>query len=276
VSGAEDQVTSALDDRTIERLIEGLVPPEDAPPGYAGVARLVIAARRPASAEELVGMEAAVLAAMEMLRDPAPDRSGTVDRIVAWRRRMRMKVAGVVVAGTLVGTSGLAAAGVLPDPVQKVAAGVLGRIGLDVPRPADPEREVEIPTPGDGGARGGGAERSDRHDRRGPTHGRANGGRSSESRRDPVGRGADGTHGKPDDARGRSDDEPRGSDDAQGSNGVPRGSPPDGGGASEQGPTHGQDARSGSANGRGAGSPGGDGSTPNGKTPPTGGPNADG
>jgi hypothetical protein len=43
-------------------------------------------------------------------------------------------VAAAAVAGFLAGSTGLAAAGTLPDPAQDVAHDVLGAVGIDVPR----------------------------------------------------------------------------------------------------------------------------------------------
>ena len=49
----------------------------------------------------------------------------------------KLRLAGAFLAGLLLGSTGLAAADVLPDPAQHVAHTVLGRVGVDVP---DPER----------------------------------------------------------------------------------------------------------------------------------------
>ena len=57
-----------LDDDTAERLLAGRLHPEDAPPGYAEVARVLRAAAGPASPEELAGQEAA-LAEFRAARD---------------------------------------------------------------------------------------------------------------------------------------------------------------------------------------------------------------
>ena len=51
--------------------------------------------------------------------------------------RPKLRTAAVFLAGLLVGSSGLAAAGALPDPVQHAAHRVLDKVGVDVP---DPER----------------------------------------------------------------------------------------------------------------------------------------
>lgn len=53
------------------------------------------------------------------------------------RLRPKLRAAGVFLAGLLVGGSGLAAAGALPDPAQHAAHQVLGEVGVDIP---DPER----------------------------------------------------------------------------------------------------------------------------------------
>ncbi|MGZ4210623.1 MAG: hypothetical protein ACXVQX_08500 [Actinomycetota bacterium] len=52
-------------------------------------------------------------------------------RRVAMRRRA--KIAGVAVAVLLLGTGGLASAGVLPAPVQSAAHTVMGAVGIHVP-----------------------------------------------------------------------------------------------------------------------------------------------
>jgi len=48
-------------------------------------------------------------------------------------RFFRVKVVGLVVAGTILGTTGLAAAGVLPDAAQNAASTVLSKVGISVP-----------------------------------------------------------------------------------------------------------------------------------------------
>jgi len=55
----------------------------------------------------------------------------------------RLKVAGLVALGTLLGTSGLAVAGVLPDTAQGMLSNVLDRVGISVPRGDHPDSSVE-------------------------------------------------------------------------------------------------------------------------------------
>jgi hypothetical protein len=51
------------------------------------------------------------------------------------RRRTRFLVAGV--AAAFFASSGLAAAGVLPDPVQREISSVVSRLGIDIPSPVE-------------------------------------------------------------------------------------------------------------------------------------------
>ena len=64
--------TVPLDDDTAERLLAGRLHPEDAPPGYAEVARLLRAAAGPPSPEELAG------AAVFLVSDAASYVNGQV------------------------------------------------------------------------------------------------------------------------------------------------------------------------------------------------------
>ena len=132
-----------LDRGTADRLLSGSVAADDAPPGYTDVARLLRAIATPPSPRELASQAEAVAAAETILRArsaalPTPARSGA--RPPRERsRRYRTKVICLVAVGTLIGTSGLAAAGVLPDPVQSAASKVLDVVGIHVPDPTEIE-----------------------------------------------------------------------------------------------------------------------------------------
>ncbi len=130
---ADDFPPMMLDERTTDRLLTQAVDPDDAPPGYAGVVRLVRAAAAPPTAREL-GREAEAVAAAVALRvrfgSPilaAPKRPTVRPRF------FRTKVAGLVVIGFLATTIGLAAADVLPDAAQTLVSDSLARIGITVP-----------------------------------------------------------------------------------------------------------------------------------------------
>jgi hypothetical protein len=76
-----------------------------------------------------------------MASAPTPElAASTASRVWARPRFIKTKVASLAVAGTLLGTTGLAAAGVLPDPVQDAAHRILSTVGINVPSASD-ERE---------------------------------------------------------------------------------------------------------------------------------------
>jgi hypothetical protein len=125
----------ALDDASVERLLSGTLPAASAPPGYAGVARLLAATVAPPTPRELAG-QAAVLAELRAVtrgrRAASPARPGRP-------RRRRAGLAVVVVVGALA-TGGVAAAtGHLPGPVREAARSVLGPAGgAASPSPGQP------------------------------------------------------------------------------------------------------------------------------------------
>jgi hypothetical protein len=136
---------SWLDQDTADRLLGGRIHPDDAPPGFAGVARTTAALAAPSAAGELVGERAAVAAAVLVPADPAPTPADTR----RWRMRSnlsRAKVAGLIVVGTLVGTTGMAAANVLPDPAQNAVSNVLSRVGISVPNASADATTVDATT----------------------------------------------------------------------------------------------------------------------------------
>ena len=143
----------ALDDASVDRLLSGTLPAAAAPPGYAGVARLLAAAVAPPTPEELAG-QAAVLAELRAVtrdrRDAAPARPPRP-------RRRRAGLAVVVVVGAMA-TGGVAAAtGHLPAPVREAARSVLGPAeAATSPGPAQ-SAAPGTATTGSGGAGPGGS-----------------------------------------------------------------------------------------------------------------------
>lgn len=127
-----------LDSDTLERLLAGRVEPDDAPPGYSEVARVLRAAAAVDPAEP--SHEAERVAAARMLVAQRPPASGLpMGRSAKMRSRgHRLKITGLVVLGMLLGTSGLAAAGVLPDTAQNVLSDVLDGLGMPFPTDDDP------------------------------------------------------------------------------------------------------------------------------------------
>ena len=124
-----------LDLNTADRLLAGTVAPEDAPPGYAGVARLLEAAWSEPTAEELAAEEeivariATVVRAPSGVASPAPRRR-TRKRFMPALSRPR--VAALVAAGIACG-AGLANAGTLPGVVQDFASAGLAKVGISFP-----------------------------------------------------------------------------------------------------------------------------------------------
>jgi hypothetical protein len=126
-----------LDDDTADRLLAGRIAPDDAPPGYAPVASIVLAATAPPSARELaylsehVTAAAGAVGAARIAPRPRPRSSSVGSRF------QRTKVVATVVVGTLAGTTGLAMASVLPAPAQDAVSGVLAKVGISVPSSVD-------------------------------------------------------------------------------------------------------------------------------------------
>jgi hypothetical protein len=213
-----------LDRDTADRLLSGLVAPDDAPPGYAEVAGFLRSCSRLSLPDRT--REQATIAAMterissRLAADP-PARGR-----VAVRRAARFKLVSVAVGAMLVGTSGLAFAGELPAPAQRIAHKMFASVGVDIPTPDDPATTEGVPagseppnssagssagTKGDaisdiatnhagtGGAHGAAvsSEASNGHSQAGQPHGQSD---------QPHGR-SDEPHGRSDEPHGRSDAE---------------------------------------------------------------------
>ena len=123
-----------LDERTADRLLAGAVSPDDAPPGYAGVAHLLDAAGTPALEGEGAGRQAATVAAMQSAvlgrLVPLPDPEGKRNMI---SKALTVKAAAAAAVVVLGAGSAAAATGSLPGPVQNTTAHLLSHVGLDVP-----------------------------------------------------------------------------------------------------------------------------------------------
>ena len=126
-----------LDPRTIGRLLAGEVEPDDAPPGYSEVARVLQAAVRARHGDELAHEASHVAIAMELVRQPSPASTPSDRRSRKMSRMHHLKVGGLVVVGALVGSTGLAAAGVLPDAAQDAVSNVFDRVGITIPASGD-------------------------------------------------------------------------------------------------------------------------------------------
>ena len=124
--GPTVMASETLDDWTAERLLQGALLPDDAPPGYGGVATLLEAARtevRATTSAEADATVAAMLAAVRRRRVAVPPR-----------RRVRAKMTAAASAGLLALSGGLASAGALPSAAQNHVSSVLANVGIEVPR----------------------------------------------------------------------------------------------------------------------------------------------
>ena len=123
-----------LDERTADRLLAGAVGPEDAPPGYAGVAGLLTQAATPALPGQHLAGEAATVAAMQSVTlghlVPVSDPEGKRNMISRLATVKAAAAAAVVVLGA---GSAAAATGSLPGPVQNTTAHLLSDVGVNVP-----------------------------------------------------------------------------------------------------------------------------------------------
>jgi len=141
----------AVDDDLAERLLDGDLPPDQTPPGYAEVAALQAAAVAAPSPAELAGQEAALaeLRAATRARRAIPSGSGKPSR----RRRVGLLVA-VAVCG--LSTTGIAAAttGTLPDPIRDTARRIFATVDDATSMPSTTPGRQPPPSTGDGAAVG--------------------------------------------------------------------------------------------------------------------------
>jgi hypothetical protein len=133
----EEMGRLGLDNGTIDRLLTRRIGPDDAPPGYSEVAHLLKAAAAPAE-EELAHETEHVAMAIALLREPSHAAASSGRRPQRTPSRPhRVKVGALVMLGALVGSTGLAVAGVLPDAAQDAFSAVLERVGISVPASGD-------------------------------------------------------------------------------------------------------------------------------------------
>jgi hypothetical protein len=119
-----------LDDATAERLLTGRLSPEDAPPGFAGLAGLVWAATGPADPAELASESQVVSAAVAAVHSASSNRPITRRRTSMLAKLLSAKVAAVAVTSAI---GAAAAAGTLPNSAQNAVSSALSNIGISVP-----------------------------------------------------------------------------------------------------------------------------------------------
>jgi hypothetical protein len=150
-----------LDDDSASRLLQGLVHPDDAPPGYASVAGLLASAAQLPPADEHAG-EATISAMVEVIRAgavvprtqaPQTGRKSKLGKIFAGKALVAMATVALTATGAAAGT------GTLPDSVQNVVAGAVSHVGVNIPQPnhgksAGHRQDGNHPQPGDKGQSG--------------------------------------------------------------------------------------------------------------------------
>jgi hypothetical protein len=120
-----------LDTGTADRLLSGSVAPEDAPPGYAGVATLLAAVADSPTADDLSEESETIALLTAVVRSSQPKMTKPRRRSIVPRLRLATALATVALATT----TGLAFAGSLPGAAQDVASTMLAKVGLSVPGP---------------------------------------------------------------------------------------------------------------------------------------------
>ena len=134
---------AGIDEGTLDRLLQGRILPDDAPPGYSDVASVLVAAASPPSSQELRMQASHVVAARD-----------AIDRRTRRFRAGPLGLAtGLLLVGTLLLLPGLAIAHVLPDPAQHAVASVLERVGITIP--ANTNHPTPRPTPAASPSAGG-------------------------------------------------------------------------------------------------------------------------
>jgi hypothetical protein len=120
----------ALDMETADRLLAGAVAPEDAPPGYADVARLLQVVSAPPSGDELAHEAEIVAKVASAVR--ASRSSHSPSRSLMPFALSRPRITTALVAATLACTIGLASTSALPGAAQDIASEILAKVGISV------------------------------------------------------------------------------------------------------------------------------------------------
>jgi hypothetical protein len=129
-----------LDVNTADRLLAGAVAPEDAPPGYAEVARLLEAAAAEPRADELAREAEVVAMVAAAVRSSSSSNASSPRRSFMPFALSRPRISAALVAVALACSAGLASAGALPGAAQDIASDMLAKVGISVPGPNENAR----------------------------------------------------------------------------------------------------------------------------------------
>jgi hypothetical protein len=130
--GAPDALR--LDESTAERLLDGSMSSDDAPPAYRFVAHSLDALRGAATGTELASESVAVAAMVACVADQVMAVAAPRRSIMGTKRRLVSITAASLIGGATLFT-GLAAANALPGAAQSVASDMLSKVGVSVPDP---------------------------------------------------------------------------------------------------------------------------------------------
>jgi hypothetical protein len=122
-----------LDSDTADRLLAGLVAPEDAPPGYGRVVRILRVASAEASSEDLAREPETVAGMAVALRLPVHPNAASSRRSFMPFALSRPRLTAAVLAAAFAASVGMASAGSLPGAAQDVASEMLAKVGITVP-----------------------------------------------------------------------------------------------------------------------------------------------
>jgi hypothetical protein len=123
-----------LDTNTADRLLAGAIQPEDAPPGYAELARVLRAASAETTAEELAReAEVVAMVAAAVVRSSSSVHASSSRRSYMPFALSRPRISAALVAVCLACSVGLASAGALPGAAQEIASTMLDKVGISVP-----------------------------------------------------------------------------------------------------------------------------------------------
>ena len=123
-----------LDEDSATRLLQGLVHPDDAPPGYGAVAGLLNSARTPLGPVNEDAAAITVAAMVEVIRDATPAPETSRRKTMLGKLLAGKAIAAVAVLG-LTATGAAAASGSLPDQAQAVVSDAAGHVGVNIPHP---------------------------------------------------------------------------------------------------------------------------------------------
>jgi hypothetical protein len=123
-----------LDTDTADRLLAGAIQPEDAPPGYAELARVLRAASAETTAEELACEAEIVAMVAAAVRSSSSVHPSSSRRSYMPFALSRPRISAAIVAAWLACTViGLASAGALPGAAQEIASTMLHKVGISIP-----------------------------------------------------------------------------------------------------------------------------------------------